>query len=214
MTSDSDPAETSEWRESFDSVLEFDGVERGELPARGADQRGPSQRCSGAVLGEHAVPEHDPAGRGAGAPRRPEDRAQDPVADPLERRGDRVARQQGVLRAGWPHRVVPVRGHALRAAACAAQHKPPGGSRNAAHCSGGPPGQACNSAARHGPNHRALRAERLGPGSCFQRGIMGSAAGGRHTELGTAHQLRTEHLPGSPRSGVSVFLVVGRDQLR
>ena len=40
----------------------------GGVPARGADRRGPPQRRAGAVLGEHAVPEHDPAAPGAAAP--------------------------------------------------------------------------------------------------------------------------------------------------
>ena len=48
MSNDTDPVETSEWREAFDSVLEFDGADRAGLPARGADRRGPAQRRAGA----------------------------------------------------------------------------------------------------------------------------------------------------------------------
>ena len=68
MRNDVDPVETSEWREAFDSVIEFDGADRAEFLLEELDRRGPAQRGAGAVLGEHAVFEHDPAARTAAAP--------------------------------------------------------------------------------------------------------------------------------------------------
>ena len=84
------------------------------LPAARADARGAPQGRAGAVLGQHALPQHDPARPRGAAPRRPGDRAQDPQLHPLERAGDRPAREQGKLRAGRPHRELPVLGTALR----------------------------------------------------------------------------------------------------
>ena len=55
MRNDLDPVETSEWREAFDSVIEFDGVDRAEFLLEELSRRGQAQRSAGAVLGEHAV---------------------------------------------------------------------------------------------------------------------------------------------------------------
>ena len=62
MASDLDPVETREWLRRAGLGAGVRGRGPGGLPARRADRRGPAQRRAGAVLGEHAVPEHDPAG--------------------------------------------------------------------------------------------------------------------------------------------------------
>src|SRR3712207_7491963 len=54
------------------------------------------------------ISEHHPARQGGPAPRRPRDRAPDPLVHPVERPGHRPAEQQGVLRARRPHRELPV----------------------------------------------------------------------------------------------------------
>ena len=44
MRNDLDPAETSEWRDAFDSVIEFDGADRAEFLLEELSRRGPPQR--------------------------------------------------------------------------------------------------------------------------------------------------------------------------
>ena len=68
MTSDPDPTATQEWLDAFDSVMEFDGADRAAFLLEELVGAGPAQRGAGAVLGDHAVSEHDPAARAAAAP--------------------------------------------------------------------------------------------------------------------------------------------------
>ena len=68
MPEDQDPRETQEWREALDSVVEFDGVDRAAFLLEELLDEARRRGCAGALLGEHAVPEHDPAGQGAAAP--------------------------------------------------------------------------------------------------------------------------------------------------
>ena len=63
MRNDLDPVETSEWREAFDSVLEFDGADRAAFLLEELIDEARRNGRAGAVLGEHAVSEHDPAAR-------------------------------------------------------------------------------------------------------------------------------------------------------
>ena len=90
------------------------GAGAGAFPADRADGRGAPAGGAGAVLGQHALPQHHPARPRGAASRRPRDRAQDPLLHPLERAGDRAAGQQGKLRAGRAYRQLPVLGPALR----------------------------------------------------------------------------------------------------
>ena len=61
MRNDLDPVETSEWRDAFDSVLEFDGADRAAFLLEELIDEARRSGRAGAVLGEHAVSEHDPA---------------------------------------------------------------------------------------------------------------------------------------------------------
>ena len=85
-----------------------------ELLAGGARHGGAAPRSACAVFCEHAVPEHDSAISGGAASGRPRNRAPDPVADPVERGGDRHQGEQGVLRDRRTHRELPVGGNAIR----------------------------------------------------------------------------------------------------
>ena len=61
MLDDLDPAETQEWLDALDSVLEFEGPDRAGFLLEELIARGAPQRRAGALLGDHALPEHDPA---------------------------------------------------------------------------------------------------------------------------------------------------------
>ena len=58
---DVDPAETEEWLESLDYVLESKGPERVQQLLTALEQARDSQRRRAAVHGHHAVCQHDPA---------------------------------------------------------------------------------------------------------------------------------------------------------
>ena len=85
---DIDPAETSEWLDSLDSVVDVRGKARCSLPADPA--HGTSARAGrrGAVDGLDAVHQHDPARAGAVVPGRRAPRAAHPGVHPVERGRD------------------------------------------------------------------------------------------------------------------------------
>ena len=68
MRNDLDPVETSEWREAFDSVIEFDGADRAEFLLE--ELIGEARRNGVPVpySANTPVSEHDPAARTAAAP--------------------------------------------------------------------------------------------------------------------------------------------------
>ena len=91
---------------------------RRHRPGRRVAGRG---RSSGAAQGsqaafcrQHRLCQHHLARRRAGSSRRPRGRAQDPLADPVERRRDRAACQQNLFRTGRAHRQLPIGGDAIR----------------------------------------------------------------------------------------------------
>ena len=61
LAPDSDPVETREWRDALDSVLAFEGPERAHFLLGELMRRGAPQGRAGALLGEHALPQHHPA---------------------------------------------------------------------------------------------------------------------------------------------------------
>ena len=75
---------------------------------------GPAQGREAAFCRQHRVCQHHLARRRAGASRRPRDRTQDPLADPVERRRDRAAREQDLFRTRRAHRQLPIGGDAVR----------------------------------------------------------------------------------------------------
>ena len=85
---------------------------------RGADRRParPRRRARRPARGrpQHAVRQHDPGRPRGAAPRRPRARAPHPRDHPLERDRARAQRQQGVVGARRPHRLLPVGRDALR----------------------------------------------------------------------------------------------------
>ena len=68
MSEDLDPLETQEWRDALDSVVEFDGADRAASCSASSSKRRAGAGCAGALLGEHALPQHHPARAGAAAP--------------------------------------------------------------------------------------------------------------------------------------------------
>ena len=110
MRQDLDPVETQEWLDALDSVLEFEGAERASFLLDELLGQALRSWGVGSVFGGHPVCEHDPGGSAAGVSGGSGDRAADPVDDPVERGGDRVAGEQGVVGAGRAYRLVPVRG--------------------------------------------------------------------------------------------------------
>src|SRR5829696_1061446 len=112
-TEDIDRQETTEWVEALDSVVVNDGVERaGDLLDRVLEHARSSGAYDGTVAPSayiNTIPperENPYPGDLAGAPH--------PRDHPLERDGDRAARQRGVLGAGRAHRLLPVGRDALR----------------------------------------------------------------------------------------------------
>ena len=95
LLNDHDPVETQEWIDALRSVVQYQGAERDAVPADEAARRGAARGCHAAVLGDDAVREHDTARVRREAAVGPRARAQDPFGDPLERRGDHPAREQG-----------------------------------------------------------------------------------------------------------------------
>ncbi len=79
-----------------------------------AHRRSAPPRRACAVLGQYGLHQYDPRPSRSRTSRRPGDRAPHPLADPLERGGDRAARQQGHPRTRRPYRQLPVGGDALR----------------------------------------------------------------------------------------------------
>ena len=113
MPSDADPVETSEWQEAFDSVIQFDGADRAgfllEELIREARRNGvPVPYSANTPYLNTIPPNQEPAHPGDGAIEHA-----DPVDHPVERGGHRAAGQQGILRAGWAHRLLPVRRDAV-----------------------------------------------------------------------------------------------------
>ena len=99
------------------------GAGRGRLPRRpgaragSADARDRARPALGHRpdrVAQHAVRQHDPGRPGAAVPGRQGARVAAALGDPLERDGDGRARQQGLLGARRPHRLLPVAGDALR----------------------------------------------------------------------------------------------------
>ena len=86
----------------------------GALPDRAGHRRGPQEGRSRPLLGQHRLPQHDPAREAGPASRRPGDRAPHPLGHPLERHRDHPAGQQGLVRARRPHRQLPVGRDPLR----------------------------------------------------------------------------------------------------
>ena len=111
---DIDRQETTEWVEALDSVVAHDGVERaGDLLDRVLEHARSSGAYDGTVA-PSAYVNTIPPEREDAVPRRPRARAPHPGDHPLERDGDRAARQRGVVRAGRAHRLLPVGRDALR----------------------------------------------------------------------------------------------------
>ena len=83
---DLDPAETQEWRESLDAVVDHAGPNRARYLMLSMLQRAREQQRRRAEPAQHRLHQHHPAGAGAGVPRRRAHRAADPRLHPLERR--------------------------------------------------------------------------------------------------------------------------------
>ena len=103
IPNDVDPAETAEWLESLDYVLESKGPERVQQLLTALERSGASQRRRAAVHGHHAVHQHDPARQAAALPRQPRARAPHQELHPLERDGDGRPRQPRLRRHRRPH---------------------------------------------------------------------------------------------------------------
>ena len=114
IANDHDPTETQEWVDSLRAVLQQQGPERARWLLGRLRDEALQDRHDAAVPRDHALSQHDPARAGGEVARQPRARAQDPRGDPLERGGDHPAREQGIVRAGRPHRELPVLGAALR----------------------------------------------------------------------------------------------------
>ena len=117
IPNDVDPAETAEWLESLDYVLERKGPERVQQLLTALDEARDPQRRRAAVHRHHAVPQHDPARQAAALSRQPRAGAAHQELHPLERDGDGHARQPRLRRPRRPHLHVRLVGHAVRSRA-------------------------------------------------------------------------------------------------
>ena len=110
---DKDPLETQEWRDALGSVVEFDGPDRASYLLKELNDE--ARRHAVAVPVSATTPYVNTIPVDAQPPF-PGDRggAPDPVAEPVERGGDGVAGEQGVVGTGRAHRLVPVVGHVVR----------------------------------------------------------------------------------------------------
>ena len=116
MTDDpkGDAAETREWLDALELGRGLRGSGARRRAARRGRDLGPPQGRQAAVRGQHRLCQHHPPRGSARTSRRPQARTNHPPLCPVERGGDRPARQQGILRARRPYRQLPVGGDALR----------------------------------------------------------------------------------------------------
>ena len=61
IMTDRDPLETQEWRDALGSVLAFEGPDRARFLLEELVNEARRQGAPVPYLGDHAVPEHDPA---------------------------------------------------------------------------------------------------------------------------------------------------------
>ena len=92
-------AETSEWIESLDQVVEDEGETRARFLLFKLLKRARQLQVGPAAADQHPLHQHDQPRAGALLPGRRGDRAAHPAAHPLERRGDGPARQHAASRA-------------------------------------------------------------------------------------------------------------------
>ena len=111
---DLDAVETTEWLDALDCRRRARRRGPRPAPADASRRARPARRHRPDRLAEHAVRQHDPARSTSRSPGRPGDRAPPALDDPLERDGDGRARQQVLVGARRPHRLLPVAGDALR----------------------------------------------------------------------------------------------------
>ena len=109
---DSDTAETQEWLESLDGVLQNSGPERAALLADATPISGQPAGRQHSLHRQHAVHQHDPGRPAAALSRQPRDRAAHQEPGPLERHGHGRARQQARPRHRRPHLDLRLGGHA------------------------------------------------------------------------------------------------------
>ena len=111
---DVDPAETEEWLESLEAVLERDGVPRAHFLIENliaeARRAGANLPYSANTAYLNTIPE----ARERHNPRRSLDRVADPLAGAVERDGDGGAGEPGERRARRPHRELRLRRHPVR----------------------------------------------------------------------------------------------------
>ena len=111
---DIDPAETAEWLESLDAVVDNAGPQPGALPHAQPAAAGPREAGRRAQPAQHRLHQHDPARERAVVPRRRARRAPDPRLHPVER-GDHGAPGPAPGRRGRrPHLDVRLVGEPLR----------------------------------------------------------------------------------------------------
>ncbi len=93
---DIDEAETQDWLDSLDQVVDQEGENRARFLMFKLLKRARQRHVGLPSLTQHPVHQHDQPRAGAVLPGRRGARAADPAADPLERRRDGPARQQPV----------------------------------------------------------------------------------------------------------------------